>query len=231
MGPSLRPWWQCCQCSREVNPVIWGDCCPDCSHSKGRASLPSSPTTILSRTERRPRAKKKNRYLYLNDYFMTTACADTGCLLNCIRKAFAKKIGATVTLAPTDFGLAIKGHRMTACGMAQVHCRFRNPPCMPRSWTFFVFDCLATDVICGLGFLRDTRTLDHYPDRLHDTKIGIQATPQVRSIGRRREHLQCWLNGTPVLAFPDTGADVSMVSAKLAKTLGYYRGLGAKPFK
>ena len=32
------------------------------------------------------------------------------------------------------------------------------------------------------------------------------------------------------MAFPDTGADVSMISAKLAKTLGYYRGLGGKPF-
>ncbi|PMD12966.1 hypothetical protein NA56DRAFT_652109 [Hyaloscypha hepaticicola] len=32
--PNLRGWWICCQEGRQVNPNIWGDICPDCSHSK-----------------------------------------------------------------------------------------------------------------------------------------------------------------------------------------------------
>lgn len=27
-------WWRCCQCSREVNYNVWGDGCPDCSHTR-----------------------------------------------------------------------------------------------------------------------------------------------------------------------------------------------------
>lgn len=31
-------WWECCGggngCGREVNPAIWGNACPDCSHEK-----------------------------------------------------------------------------------------------------------------------------------------------------------------------------------------------------
>ncbi|PMD14143.1 hypothetical protein NA56DRAFT_584295 [Hyaloscypha hepaticicola] len=29
-----RGWWICCQDWREVNPTLWGECCPDCSHLK-----------------------------------------------------------------------------------------------------------------------------------------------------------------------------------------------------
>jgi hypothetical protein len=27
-------WWRCCQCAREVNPKLFGEFCPDCSHRK-----------------------------------------------------------------------------------------------------------------------------------------------------------------------------------------------------
>ncbi|KAE9371014.1 hypothetical protein N431DRAFT_425713 [Stipitochalara longipes BDJ] len=27
-------WWRCCQCIRDVNPALWGEYCPDCSHTK-----------------------------------------------------------------------------------------------------------------------------------------------------------------------------------------------------
>ncbi len=28
----MASWWQCCQCSREVNYDLFGDDCPDCGH-------------------------------------------------------------------------------------------------------------------------------------------------------------------------------------------------------
>ncbi|KAN0095958.1 hypothetical protein V8E51_014763 [Hyaloscypha variabilis] len=27
-------WWRCCKCARDVNPALWGENCPDCSHAK-----------------------------------------------------------------------------------------------------------------------------------------------------------------------------------------------------
>jgi hypothetical protein len=32
--PSLRDWWKCCQCRREVNSKLFGTACPDCGHEK-----------------------------------------------------------------------------------------------------------------------------------------------------------------------------------------------------
>ena len=31
---SKAGWWVCCQDRREINPALWGDSCPDCSHCK-----------------------------------------------------------------------------------------------------------------------------------------------------------------------------------------------------
>lgn len=31
---SMRGYWQCCACNREVNERTWGSHCPDCSHLK-----------------------------------------------------------------------------------------------------------------------------------------------------------------------------------------------------
>lgn len=161
---------------------------------------------------------------------MKTACADTGSSPNCMSESFAKRIGVAITPTREDFGQAIKGHRITACGTAQVYCKFPEPPSMLRSWQFYVFDCLSTDVICGLEFLRITETQERYTHRLHDIETSVQAAPQVRSIGYQRGHLKCWFDGRPVMAFADTGSEVSMVSPKFAKTLGYYKGPGGKPY-
>jgi hypothetical protein len=161
--PSHSGWWVCCQCRREVNPRLWGDDCPDCLHRNSEFLS----TTVLTPIVRRPRDKKQELHLYLNDYLMANVCADTGSPVNCMWATFAAKIGVTITPSFQEFRLAIKGHRLTACGTAQVDCRFPNPPYMPRTWQFYIFDVLATDVICGLGFLRATQTLEHYPNRLH----------------------------------------------------------------
>jgi len=55
--------------------------------------------------------------------------------------------------------------------------------------------------------------------------LGEPLLVTARSIEQVEEGIQCWLDGEPILALPDTGADVNLISSTFARALGY-RALG-----
>ena len=222
--PSKAGWWTCCVCCREVDPRFWGQDCPDCQHAC------CSTRTERSSIKKRQQASKRHLHIYLNEYLVDNACADTGCDINCITEAFARKLGLAVTTSQEVVKLPIKGRSMTTVGSTEIILRFPRKPYMPMRWKFSVFPKLASDVICGLRFLRATLTLENYQDRLCDCIVSMKTTPQVRSLGGMGENLMCWLNGMPALALPDTGAELSIMSLEFAKSLGYHDECGGKPF-
>ena len=83
-------------------------------------------------------------------------------------------------------------------------------------------------MIVGRNFLRTTQTLDLYQSRLKIAEIGRTESPAIKSVGNVREQIKCWIDGTMHWSFPDTGADLNLISTDIAKRLGYMSNSGEK---
>ena len=228
-----------------MNPALWGETCPDCSHSKcyycnidsprsferlatGHHSSPETNPTLINSTLH-IRAKKRCLPMFLNNILAIQICADSGSEINCITEAFARKVGAKITQRNVVFNLPIEGKVLYGYGTTSIGCKFPKEPYMSQRVQFFVFKRLLCDIVVGREFLRTTRTLDFYQDRLKEVQGSIENLPAIRSVGSVGEHIKCWVDGTPFRSFPDTGADINVISAGFAKHLGYRNGIAEKP--
>jgi len=225
--------------------------CPDCDLTKitwGRYGVKavrvlrdspqnSSPTEevparytstagITSSVVSYPRAKTRLLSILVHGILVETCLADSGSDVNCIRYNFARSIGVVVTKEVTYFSLPVEQSYLKATGVASIICQFPSPPTMAQPVKFFVFDRLQCDVLLGRPFLRATQTLDLYQHRLRHIEGASDVPLAVRSIGQVEEGVQCWLDGEPVWALPDTGADVNLISSTFARALGYGDGKG-----
>lgn len=97
---------------------------------------------------------------------------------------------------------------------------------MAQRLDFFVFEKLQWNVILGRPFLHDTGTLDIHQSRLRQVEIAPNPTSAVRCVGQAGECVQCWLDGEPAWALPDTGADINLISLTFAQALGFNEGKG-----
>ncbi|KAF4634799.1 hypothetical protein G7Y89_g3323 [Cudoniella acicularis] len=220
-------WWFCSNCGREVIPDLNGDNCPDCSHMKcsecfefDAVSHPPVPSVDFQ-APRYFRAGNKSLEIFLNSKF-TNACADTGSQVNCISEAYANALGIIITNVSNIFKLPIGGRKLMSIGTTTISCRFPTRPEMRTVQNFFVFSRLACNVIFGLGFLRNTRTLDLHTHRLRDVESS-KNKQTINSIGTVSDRISCRLNGTQFWALPDTGATINLISSRCAQELGYLK--------
>lgn len=238
-----------------MDPALWGGTCPNDSHEPchycslrdsalsdngprwdpknerlatgHQSSSKINPTTLDSTLH--IRAKRRYLPMFLNDSLAVQICADSGSEINYITEAFARKLGARITRRNVVFNLPTEGKVLYGYGTASIRCKFPKEPFMPQVIQFFVFKRLLCDIVVGREFLRATRTLDMYQNRLKEVQGSIENLPAIRSVGRVEEHIKCWIDGTPFLSFPDTGADINVISAGFAKQLGYKNGAAEKP--
>jgi hypothetical protein len=167
------------------------------------------------------RAKGRHLAIFLDNYFIADACADSGSEVNCITSEFATKLGARISMDECVFHLPIKDRELQSVGTAMIECRFPFEPFMAQVVKFFVFDKFLRNVVLGRSFLRATQTLDIYQDRLLEFDAVPAAPAVVRSLGPGIEYVQCWLDGTPLWSLPDTGSEINLISSDYAEKLGY----------
>jgi hypothetical protein len=117
------------------------------------------------------------------------------------------------------------GRCIESCGVAWASVSFakgRNQSAIPDTM-FRVFPTLAAPIIMGRKFLRDTRTLSKYDDRL-ETKVihssFFSAIPRIFHLNAAKQRLRCYLDGVPVYANADTGAEMNLASPKWAAKNG-----------
>lgn len=154
------------------------------------------------------------------------ACPDTGSEENIISLSTAKALGLEMTTTSDDkreFELA-NGKVVEAIGRITTSCSFRTENSeMPVSVScvFHVFLRLASPIIVGMVFLERTETLTKHRNRLvRIPRPSFQAL-QVYSVGRSRNELLCSVNEHLVLAIPDSGSDVDLMSSRFALERGF----------
>ena len=86
---------------------------------------------------------------------------------------------------------------------------------------FHVLPNCVYDVILGGPFLRLTQTLTTFRNRIKRTLRGMSLRHRVCFTGSTQEMLSGWANGQSVLALPDTGSDICLMSSRYARERGY----------
>ena len=90
-----------------------------------------------------------------------------------------------------------------------------------QQWSFHVFRNLAQGVklIIGQKFLFDNRIMTVRSDLLKKVNFKIPSLPRCMSIGpitRAGLRMRVYINGRPVMALPDTGSEVDLISTAFA---------------
>ncbi|KAJ0417627.1 E1-E2 ATPase-domain-containing protein [Aspergillus carlsbadensis] len=157
------------------------------------------------------------------------AIPDTGADENAISSACARRLGIKIERdsswgwSSTAFRLA-NGRVIKSCGTASVPslCFAKGNNSKKRSKDpvlFRVFDALAVPMILGRGFLKETETLSRYTNRLK--KVGTASSlsssiPRILHMNIAKERMLCYVNGFPVYANADTGAEMNLASPEWA---------------
>lgn len=153
------------------------------------------------------------------------ACADTGSEENIISKELAESLGhySFNAIPGTQRFMLANGNIVESIGCIMARCQFENDaydPTKAMTCIFHVLSKLAAPLIVGMAFLEETKTLIEHRDRLvHIPRPAIQAL-NVYSVGRPRKQLHCRLNERSVLATPDTGSEVDLMSPRFALERG-----------
>jgi hypothetical protein len=86
---------------------------------------------------------------------------------------------------------------------------------------FHVLPKCVHDIILGSPFLRLTQTFTKFRHRVVNKLRGLSPRHRVCFTGSSQQMLAGWANGRPVLALPDTGSDICLMSAQYARERGY----------
>jgi hypothetical protein len=86
---------------------------------------------------------------------------------------------------------------------------------------FHVLPKCVHDIILGSPFLRLTQTFTKFGHRIVNKLRGLSSRHRVCFTGSSQQMLAGWANGQSVLALPDTGSDICLMSAQYARERGY----------
>jgi hypothetical protein len=86
---------------------------------------------------------------------------------------------------------------------------------------FHVLPKCVHDIILGSPFLRLTQTFTKFRHRVVNKLRGLSSRHRVCFTGSSQQMLAGWANGQSVLALPDTGSDICLMSAQYARERGY----------
>ncbi|KAL3475865.1 E1-E2 ATPase-domain-containing protein [Aspergillus californicus] len=150
------------------------------------------------------------------------AIPDTGADENVITTACASQLGLQISpdTNPIIFQLA-NGHRIRSCGIIKpisiTFAKGKNRPKVQAS--FRAFPTLAVPIIMGRRFLHETKTLSKYDDRLEEKRhisLFQHAIPRIFHMNAPKQRFRCFLDGVPVYANADTGAEMNLASPEWA---------------
>lgn len=152
------------------------------------------------------------------------ACADTGAEENIISADLATTLRLPVSDASSqrEFMLA-SGKIVQAIGQVSALCSFgleTSPFAASIRCIFHVFLTLASPIIMGTAFLDETDTMTTYRERLVRIRRPNLQAPQVYSLGRPRNNMMCYVDGELIVATPDTGSDLDIMTPQFAKDRG-----------
>lgn len=146
-------------------------------------------------------------------------CADSGATYNMISRVLAQNLGSPLFVDNQicQFELPIAGESVKSIGKTSMSWHFPDEEDLAKTCEFFVFEDLITPLIMARNFLRLTDTLGKYRHRLQDRPLNVHHTiPIVRWSGISQETFPCYLDDTLTNSTPDTGAEVNVISLKLA---------------
>jgi hypothetical protein len=86
---------------------------------------------------------------------------------------------------------------------------------------FHVLPKCVHDIILGSPFLRLTQTFTKFRHRVVKKLWGRSPRHRVCLTGFSQEMLSGWANGQSILALPDTGSDICLMSLRYARERGY----------
>jgi hypothetical protein len=86
---------------------------------------------------------------------------------------------------------------------------------------FHVLPKCVHDIILGSPFLRLTQTFTKFRHRIVKKLRGMSPRHRVCLTGSSQEMLSGWANGQSILALPDTGSDICLMSLRYARERGY----------
>jgi hypothetical protein len=154
------------------------------------------------------------------------ATADTSADVNIISEELARALGHKEygpASARRQFTLA-NGKIIEAIGQITSICAFgmETEMAVSVSCVFHVLLKVVTPIIMGLQFLEHTETMTKHRNRLIRVPRPALQSLSVCSVDRPRKQLSCYVGpkNTPVLATPDTGSEIDLISPKLASELG-----------
>lgn len=152
------------------------------------------------------------------------ACADTGAYVNIISHELAQSLGYTnyeTALARKQFKLA-DGKIIEAIGQITSTCAFgvETEVSMTMSCIFYVLSQIVTPIIMGMQFLHTTETMTKHRNRLVRLPRPARQALSVCSLDRPRQFLSCVLEFHQVMATPDTGSEIDLMSPQLAADMG-----------
>ncbi|KAJ5988572.1 putative P-type calcium ATPase [Penicillium waksmanii] len=155
------------------------------------------------------------------------ALPDTGADENAISFDCARRLGIKIergldSESSAAFRLA-NGRMVKSCGIVRIPLSFAkgNKKPFKRPISFTVFYALAVPMILGREFLKDTETLSRYTNRLKRTTTTLSSSiPRIMHLNVAKERMLCYVNGVPVYANADTGAEMNLASPEWAKRHG-----------
>jgi predicted aspartyl protease len=145
------------------------------------------------------------------------AIADTGSDENAMSMATAQKLGLEIQNSRRTIVLA-NGRSFTSIGTATAVCSFaRDELAAPQPVEFNIFPQLAAPIVIGKEFLDATETLTTHRHRLVKRRCQPGHVQRVLHINRPKTHMDCLIDGSPVQAHVDTGAEMNLISTAYAK--------------
>jgi hypothetical protein len=146
------------------------------------------------------------------------AVADTGAQENVMSETLARKLKLTIHKPETKshhFVNAI-GESMSAIGYTTIRCNFEDEPQNSQSGSeskFWVFSKLVVPLVVGRRFLESTGTLTRFRHRLQKIIAPQGVSLRILHMELPRWRMNCRVGEKMVLANPDTGSDLDLMSA------------------
>ncbi|KAL4949830.1 hypothetical protein BDW69DRAFT_187942 [Aspergillus filifer] len=181
--------------------------------------LSSSSNQLTKRTGRRHNAPLP---VVINSHKIN-AVPDTGADESVISAACASQLGLVTERDSfsVPFKLAnvrcIKGHGVVQSFLSFARGKSKSSV---EGVSFRVFPSLAVPLILGHHFLKHTKTPSKYDDRLRRSPSLLEhqpSIPRIFHLSAPKQRLRCYIDGIPVYANADTGAEMNLASRRWAE--------------
>lgn len=151
------------------------------------------------------------------------ACPDSGAEENILSRAMATSLGLDAVVDTNHFENFVLGNgkQVVSIGRLNVECAFAKDPAVVLTCTFHIFSNLIVPLIMGASFLRQTETLTRYRNRLQERAENNNLPLRVMHISGTRERFRCYINSKERLAVADTGSEMDLMSATMARLSPY----------